>query len=96
MVEALWESNKVDEDVANNSSGKQLKLNKIKEKESNHGRHMKGFNRSKVKEPRGASRIHQLREPLALPFSTTISCMQARRLIAPPPASPSYLFMLNP
>lgn len=29
----------------------QRKLRKIKEKESDHGRHMKGFNRSKVREP---------------------------------------------
>lgn len=29
----------------------QRKLRKIKEKESDHGRHMKGFNRLKVREP---------------------------------------------
>lgn len=29
----------------------QRKLRKIKEKESDHGRHMKGFDRSKVREP---------------------------------------------
>lgn len=29
----------------------QRKLRKIKEKESDHGRHMKGFSRSKVREP---------------------------------------------
>lgn len=29
----------------------QRKLRKIKEKESDHGRHMKGFNRHKVREP---------------------------------------------
>lgn len=29
----------------------QRKLRKIKEKDSDHGRHMKGFNRSKVREP---------------------------------------------
>ncbi|KAE8705492.1 Ribosome-binding factor PSRP1 [Hibiscus syriacus] len=33
------------------SSILQRKLRKIKEKESDHGRHMKGFNRSKVREP---------------------------------------------
>ena len=29
----------------------QRKLRKVKEKDSDHGRHMKGFNRSKVREP---------------------------------------------
>lgn len=29
----------------------QRKLRKIKEKDSDHGRHMKGFNRSKVRDP---------------------------------------------
>lgn len=33
------------------SSVLQRKLRKIKEKESDHGRHMKGFNRLKVREP---------------------------------------------
>lgn len=33
------------------SSILQRKLRKIKEKESDHGRHMKGFNRLKVREP---------------------------------------------
>lgn len=52
VIRAEMDSETLYESIDNASSIVQKKLRKIKEKDTDHGRHMKGFNRLKVREPK--------------------------------------------
>lgn len=54
------------------SSVIQRKLRKIKDKDSDHGRHMKGFNRSKVREPEPMRIIREEEEEEVVPLEEEV------------------------